>query len=94
MLKTPLLWRSGRCERCQYQDVQHRWHGMRLCDDCLRDSQLPPPWPGDLTACEPLPRDSRGRFRSRKAPTATVEVEPETVLEGGDEHRANGALRR
>ena len=67
---------------------------MRLCDDCLRDSQLPPPWPGDLTACEPLPRDSRGRFRSRKAPTATVEAEPETVLDGGDERRTNGALHR
>lgn len=57
---------------------------MRLCDDCLRDSQLPPPWPGDLTACEPLPRDSRGRFRSRKAPAATVEAELEPVLDGGD----------
>jgi hypothetical protein len=86
MLKTPLVWRTGRCESCHYQDVQHRWHGMRLCDDCLREAQLPPPpppWPGDLTECEPLPRDSRGRFRSRKATAATVEAERETVL-GGD----------
>jgi len=83
MLKTPLAWRSGRCESCHYQDVQHRWHGMRLCDDCLRDAQLPPPWPGDVTTCEPLLRDSRGRFTSRKAPAAaTVEAEPEAVVSG------------
>jgi hypothetical protein len=86
MLKTPLLRRNGRCERCHYQDVQHRWHGQRLCDDCLQAAQLPPPWPGDVTACEPLLRDSRGRFMSRKATAAAptpVEAAPEPVI-GGD----------
>jgi hypothetical protein len=71
LLSAPIRWRGGRCDRCHYLDVQWRWHGDRLCDNCLHELRLePPPALADVTLArpEPQPRDHLGRYRSRRPP--------------------------
>jgi len=64
-----MRWRGGRCDRCHYQQVHWRWHGERLCDDCLQDARLLNRALPDVTSVPGLPpRDRQGRFRARPRP--------------------------